>query len=309
MPRPKPWLKLWREWIHDPKMLELTLAERGVWVSLLTLAQQCAAAGQLVKSDGSPLTLPEIAKALHLDTRNDIYALKSTIKQLEPASLVWDSGTLTVVHFAERQAKQASATKEAVRDRVRLYRSKHVTENPLHPLTTPLLPSINNKDNSIPVVEVEGESVTKSLHCNGETVTPEAILAEIVKYHNQNFTTASPLHYQIFTKFIVNYHSPIEWIKDAFLEAVANDVKRWSYVEAILNRWQKEGRGSSLEYKRQKSRMKGAKTGKAIPKLCPACGYKGLTADTHCPECANKGEEIELGKDYTAGKYGHMVWR
>lgn len=35
---------------------------------------------------------------------------------------------------------------------------------------------------------------------------------------------------------------PAHWIEEAIRLAVENNVRRWSYVEAILRRWQKEGR-------------------------------------------------------------------
>jgi len=35
---------------------------------------------------------------------------------------------------------------------------------------------------------------------------------------------------------------PVEWIKEAIHIAVQNNVRRWRYVESILDRWQKEGR-------------------------------------------------------------------
>lgn len=35
---------------------------------------------------------------------------------------------------------------------------------------------------------------------------------------------------------------PSSWIEEAIQEAVENNVRRWNYVEAILKRWQEEGR-------------------------------------------------------------------
>lgn len=35
---------------------------------------------------------------------------------------------------------------------------------------------------------------------------------------------------------------PAPWIEDAIRRSVENNVRRWSYVEAILRRWQEEGR-------------------------------------------------------------------
>ena len=36
---------------------------------------------------------------------------------------------------------------------------------------------------------------------------------------------------------------PAEWIEEAFRIAVTNNVRRWAYVRAILERWAEEGRG------------------------------------------------------------------
>lgn len=35
---------------------------------------------------------------------------------------------------------------------------------------------------------------------------------------------------------------PVEWIKESIQIAVKNNVRRWRYIESILDRWQKEGR-------------------------------------------------------------------
>ncbi|NVM23480.1 MAG: hypothetical protein HWN68_17075, partial [Desulfobacterales bacterium] len=56
----QPWLKMWVEWVDDPKMLSLTLAEQGVWWRLCTLAKKCMADGFLAKGNGAPLSLDEI---------------------------------------------------------------------------------------------------------------------------------------------------------------------------------------------------------------------------------------------------------
>lgn len=61
------------------------------------------------------------------------------------------------------------------------------------------------------------------------------------------------------------------------------------------------------EYDRQKPYRKAKEVGKQIHKFCHACGYKARTDERFCPQCAEGGTETELEKDYTAGKYGHMV--
>ena len=64
------------------------------------------------------------------------------------------------------------------------------------------------------------------------------------------------------------------------------------------------------EYDRQKPSRDARKlerAGTEIHKLCPNCGYKGLTNEKWCPTCEEKGKSSELKKDFKAGKYGHMV--
>ena len=50
---------------------------------------------------------------------------------------------------------------------------------------------------------------------------------------------------------------PQEWLEDAIRIAVENNARAWSYVEAILNRWQKEGRDERrIEGDSEKDRRK-----------------------------------------------------
>ncbi|MBA7703454.1 hypothetical protein ES703_112240 [subsurface metagenome] len=234
----KPWLKMWVEWIDDPKMLSLSLAQQGAWWRLLALAQKCMADGLLVKGNGAPLSLDEITDTLRIITKPDRKVFDSMIKKMTgQGSLHWDSNALVVTHFAERQAKTSSETPEAIRDRVRLHRERQaVTENPLHPLTTPT--TVKEGE-----VEAEVECNGKKLVTrNGKSVTPEAVLSEIAKSHLENFGIITPILSEKFKDFVENYRGPVEWIKDAFAEAVTHNVRKWAYVEAILDRWQQEGR-------------------------------------------------------------------
>jgi len=132
----QPWLKMWVEWVDDPKMLSLSLAEQGAWWRLCTLAKKCAADGFLVKGRGAPLSLEEIADAIRITAKADRKVFDSmTEKMIDLGSLHWNSKALVVTHFAERQAKTASETHEAVAERVRRFRErKAVTEKALQEL-------------------------------------------------------------------------------------------------------------------------------------------------------------------------------
>jgi DnaD/phage-associated family protein len=249
----KPWLKMWVEWIDDPKMLSLSLAQQGAWWRLLALAQKCMADGLLVKGNGAPLSLDEIAATLRITTKPDRKVFDSMIEKMtDQGSLHWNSNALVVTHFAERQAKTSSETPEAIRDRVRRHRERQqVTEKPLPPLTTP-----TTTKNIEAEVEVESNgSVTQKtpLHGNGKTVTAEAILAKVSQLHEENFGIITPLLAEKFKDFAENYRGLVEWIHDAFEEACSNNVRKWSYVEAILDTCQREGRKPRGKRKEQPS--------------------------------------------------------
>ena len=122
---PLPWIKYWLESLDDPKLVRLSLAERGAWWGILGLAGKCDASGAIV-SGGEPLDLDEIAEALHIRTAEERQALESMIQKMKQrGSLAWnDMHTLTVVHWEERQRIPPSARPESVRDRVRRYRER-----------------------------------------------------------------------------------------------------------------------------------------------------------------------------------------
>ncbi len=90
----QPWLKMWVEWIDDPKMLSLTLAEQGAWWRLVTLAKKCAAGGFLVKGRGAALSLDQLADAIRIKTKADRKVFDTMIQKMtDLGSLVNDKTT------------------------------------------------------------------------------------------------------------------------------------------------------------------------------------------------------------------------
>lgn len=227
MARAKPWLKMWAQWIHDAKMLGLTLAETGAWWKLVTLAHECGKDGQLVKGDGTPLTSSEIANCLHITSPKDRKILEGMISKMAGlGSLHWNSNLLVVTHYSERQEFVPSESKEAIKERVRRHR-----EN-LKRRAAGLPPLVKDKEE-----EEEEES-------NGVTsVTSDPILAEISKLYEENCGMITPILQQDIVDFCENYRGPLKWVRDAFAEAVKRNKRHWKYIEAILDRWQREGRG------------------------------------------------------------------
>jgi len=101
--RPFPWIKLWFDMLNDVKMNRLSIAEKGCWVSLLLLAGQAPERGKLLLTDTEPMTIDDIASALHL-TPEEKPALESCISKLVVLkSLRWNSRCLEVINFKKRQ--------------------------------------------------------------------------------------------------------------------------------------------------------------------------------------------------------------
>ena len=238
MAKYKPWLKMWVEWIDDLKMLDLTLAEQGAWWRLVTLAKKCAADGPLVKDNGAPLSLDEIASTLRIITKADRKVFDAMIEKMtDQGSLHWNHNTLIITHFKDRQARTTSKTPEAVRDRVRRFRER---QRPTPPSDSKEKESSKEKE----TIELEAEadnSLQKTLHSNVKSVTSEPALAKIATLHEQFFGLITPTLSEKFKDFLDHYRGPVEWIDLAFDEAVKYKNRRWQYVEAILYSWQEKG--------------------------------------------------------------------
>ena len=63
----------------------------------------------------------------------------------------------------------------------------------------------------------------------------------IFEMYEQNIGLLSPIISDQLREAEAMYHE--DWIADAFNEAVANNKRSWRYISAILERWEREGRG------------------------------------------------------------------
>lgn len=125
------WIKLWLESLDDPKLTKLSLAERGAWWGLLSLAGKCNAGGKL-ETGGEALDMNDIADALHIRTPEEIQALHSMVsKLLQRGALSQNENhILTIVHWGDRQKVPKSSTPEAIADRVKRFRDKQREADP-----------------------------------------------------------------------------------------------------------------------------------------------------------------------------------
>lgn len=62
----------------------------------------------------------------------------------------------------------------------------------------------------------------------------------IFRLYEEHFGPLTPMIAERLRDAETTYHP--EWIEDAMRIAIENNVRRWTYIEAILRRWQEEGR-------------------------------------------------------------------
>ena len=76
----------------------------------------------------------------------------------------------------------------------------------------------------------------------------------IFKLYEENFGLITPIIAETLTELEESY--PPEWIEEAFIEAVKNNVRKLRYVEVILKNWQKEGKNERTDRRRGKKDQK-----------------------------------------------------
>lgn len=87
----------------------------------------------------------------------------------------------------------------------------------------------------------------KSRDLQPAKMTLDQIQPNIFQLYQENIGSLTPIIADALRSAEDIY--PGEWIKEAIHIAVQNNVRRWRYVESILDRWQKEGRdGTDREH-------------------------------------------------------------
>ncbi len=66
--------------------------------------------------------------------------------------------------------------------------------------------------------------------------------ANIYKLYETNIGPITPMMAEVLKADEAEY--PADWIEEAIRIAVTRNARNWKYVQAILSRWQKEGRGN-----------------------------------------------------------------
>ncbi len=115
-----PWVKLWLDFLDDPKIGMLPDSAQLFFVKLMALAGESDAEGYLVNGE-APLSEKQIAWRFRISED----AAHLAIEELEALGIVaWDEGYLLIVNFSKRQGRSQQQKREQWVERQQRSRSK-----------------------------------------------------------------------------------------------------------------------------------------------------------------------------------------
>jgi hypothetical protein len=114
MPRPqRPWFRFYTEAINDPKLEELTPAQRWLWVTLLAVARESPQSGRLLRAEGVPWRSEALGRRAGLKARE----AQEGLKEMEKVGLIaWDD-CWVIPRWRDRQFESDDVTARTQRHR------------------------------------------------------------------------------------------------------------------------------------------------------------------------------------------------
>ncbi len=120
-----PWVKLWNDFLDDPKMGRLARSTRLTYIELILIAGECDANGNLTNGE-IPMTVDDITWRLRVDKESFIADLKALMKAGVIQLL---GGTYLVVNFEKRQGRSQTEKRAMWRERQTRYREKQTKQD------------------------------------------------------------------------------------------------------------------------------------------------------------------------------------
>lgn len=136
-----PWIRIYTETLHDPKLRRLPAVYKWIWVGLLLMAGASEERGVLRLCEGVPYLPEDIADQLGLfdDEKTHVQPALEKFRQLRMIDID-DEGSIYILNFDKRQYDKPSDKPLAVKERVKKHRDKKkesVTDNDCNANETP----------------------------------------------------------------------------------------------------------------------------------------------------------------------------
>lgn len=198
----KYWIKLYIEILHDPKMIRLSDSLFSLTIKLFLVAGEYDDGGYLPPIDDIAIIL-----------RADAESLETEMIELQRVGILSTvGGRWMVSKFAERQAAVSTA------ERMRQYRDRKQKQQ--------YYGDVTNRN-------VETESDTES---DTEADKTKNVFAA----YTSSIGALAPTIAENIKSLLIDY--PSDWITESFEIAARNNKRSLSYAEAILKRWEREGK-------------------------------------------------------------------
>jgi DnaD/phage-associated family protein len=227
-----PWFRVYSDIMTDRKISRIckkTGQSRalviGLWICLLSLANESPKRGQLFLADDIPYTIDDLEDETGLPTE----IVSQLIEEFRSFGMISGSGVLRIENWDKRQYKSDSSTQ-----RVREHRAKKsVTENE----------TLQKRYSNLLDTETESDTDTESDTETESETTTSSRFGELVKAYEANIGAITQMTADMLADDLEQYG--LQLCLDAILEAVKQNKRKWSYVRGILKNWWADGRTSA----------------------------------------------------------------
>jgi DnaD/phage-associated family protein len=210
----KYWIKLYHEMLHDPKMGKMSDHLYRRTIELFLMAGEEAKDGQLPSLDNMAWIF-----------RVDPDELETDLFELQKVGILSSmNGEWYVTNFVKRQEPMDKS------EYMQRKREENKREKYYQPVTN------GNTEPDKIRIEVDTESEKEP---TTTTAAADNFTQAVESYHS-NIGVLTPKLADILKEAAEHY--PPGWIPEAIEEAVKNNVRKWAYVNAILSRWETQGR-------------------------------------------------------------------
>lgn len=147
--------------------------------------------------------------------------------------------------FCENFGRNADEIKERVSELLSLALKMEILIYCHHPEQAKIDLYFYNSSKNKEIIELieTGDIEIKDL----KDITLISIRPNIFKLYEENIGPLTPLIAETLEDASNNFSE--HWIKEAIQIAVENNVRRWNYIKAILDRWQEEGKNARRDQK------------------------------------------------------------
>jgi DnaD/phage-associated family protein len=224
-----PWFRVYSEMMSDRKINRICKKTGqskalviGLWVCLLSLANESPQRGTLLLAEDIPFSTEDLEDEIGLPEE----IITQLLDEFRTYGMISGSGIISIENWGKRQYKSDSST-----SRVRHYRARKKAKE--HDET--LQERYSN------ALETESETDTEE-ETESETTT-SGDFGQLCTAYEHNIGPLSPMTADMLEDDLGQYGLQI--CLDAILVAVEQNKRKWAYVRGIMRNWWSDGRGPS----------------------------------------------------------------